>query len=79
MKINLLIPNFCCIFAAEFGKNILVVMLKPKNIPVLTGAAARRFNAMINDGSLKDSTNYSMVVRDLEVIMARSYLANATE
>ncbi len=47
-------------------------MLKPKNIPVLTGAAARRFNAMINDGSLKDSTNYSMVVRDLEVIMARS-------
>ncbi|MCQ2609173.1 MAG: hypothetical protein MJ197_10870, partial [Bacteroidales bacterium] len=64
--------KFLLYICSRIEKNILVVMLKPKNIPVLTGAAARRFNAMIHDGSLKDSTNYSMVVRDLEVIMARS-------
>ena len=47
-------------------------MLKPKNIPVLTGDAAKRFNAMIHDGSLKDSTNYSEVGRKFEAILARS-------
>ncbi len=47
-------------------------MLKPKNIPVLTGAAARRFNAMIHDGSLNDSMDYSEVGRKFEAILARS-------
>ena len=52
--------------------NKLSYMYKPRTIPVLTGAAAERFNAMLHDGSLTDNSDYSDTYRDLETILTRS-------
>ena len=47
-------------------------MLKPKNIPVLSGETATRFHVMLNDGSFRDDTDWKKVARDLNTIMSRS-------